>query len=282
MKKFTITHFTVSPLKVPLVKPLRQSNGTINDLMILVLTLHTKDGITGQSFIYGIGKYGHTALIPYIENELLPQIIGQEFKSPEDVWKSLWLPRRDKLKGGLCLYALALIDIACWDITAIANQKSLHHLLGGNSKAVPVYGSGGWLSMSLDELHAECNQFMQKGISTYKIKVGGNDDEKRIAFLRREFGYKINLAVDANQLLSLNEGIDLGRMLKNYDITWLEDPLFSDSIYELKKLSEKTEVPICVGENFHSQWQFEDVCEGVIAEVLQADVVRCGGITKNY
>jgi L-alanine-DL-glutamate epimerase-like enolase superfamily enzyme len=69
-------------------------------------------------------------------------------------------------------------------------------------------------------------------------------------------------------------------MLKNYGITWFEDPLFSDSICELKKFSQKINIPVCVGENYHSEWQFEDVCELGAADILQPDVVRCGGITS--
>lgn len=279
MTNFTITHFTLKPFQVPLIRPLRQSNGTIDELMVLALTLHTKDGVTGQSFIYGIGKFGHTALIPYIENELIPSIIGREFTSPAEAWNSTWLPRRDKLKGGLCLYGLALIDIACWDIAAKSEQKSLHHLLGGECEAVPVYGSGGWLSMSLDELYDECHGFIEKGILTYKIKVGGKNDEERISFLRREFGNKINIAADANQLLELEQSVKLGKILQNYNISWFEDPLYSDSIFELKKLFQTMDVPLCIGENYSAESQFEDVCNLNIAEFLQGDIIRCGGIT---
>lgn len=55
-----------------------------------------------------------------------------------------------------------------------------------------------------------------------------------------------------NQLLTLNEAIGLGSMLQSDGVCWFEDPLFSDSICELKKLSQKIKVPICEGENFYS------------------------------
>jgi len=275
----TITHFTLTPIRVPLVHPLRQGNGTISELLILVLHLFSKNGLEGQSFIYGIGRYGHAVLIPYIEGELMPSILNQSFNFPSDLWSALWLPRRDKLNGGLSLYALALIDIACWDIAAKANGQSVHQFLGGSCREVSIYGSGGWLDMNDKELFYECNQFMEQGIFLYKIKIGGNRDEARIKFLRKEFGNKMQIAVDGNQRFKLDEAIEKAVILKNYDIAWFEDPLFSNSTCTLKKLFKKIKTPICVGENYPLEWQFEDVCQLDAADVLQPDVIRCGGIT---
>jgi len=210
------------------------------------LHLFSKNGLEGQSFIYGIGSYGHCALIPYIENELMPSVLNQPFNSLADLWNEIWLPRRDKLNGGLSLYALALIDIACWDIAAKANEQPLHQFLGGSCKEASIYGSGGWLNMNDKELFNECSQFMEQGIFLYKIKIGGNRDEARIKFLRKEFDNKIQIAVDGNQRFKLDEAIEKAIILQDYDIAWFEDPLFSNSACTLKKLFKKIKTPICV------------------------------------
>lgn len=277
--KITLSHFSLTPLKIPLTRIIHQSNGDIQELVILVLKLYSKEGVEGQSFIYGLGKYGHTVLIPYIQNELMPQLLNRTFNTPKDVWKDLWTPRRDKVKNGLLLYANALIDIAYWDITAKSENKSLHELLGGNSKAMRVYGSGGWLDLTYEELWHECNEFINQGVSLYKIKIGDRLDEQRIKFLRDSFGSQIQIAVDANQRYELHEAVEKGAMLGNYDITWFEDPLFSDSIFSLKQLSQNIKIPLCIGENFSLRWKFEDVCIIEAVDFLHPDVIRCGGIT---
>jgi len=152
--------------------------------------------------------------------------------------------------------------------------------LGNHNHSAPVYGAGGWLALSDEQLYREAAGFLEKGISLYKIKIGGDRDKERIVFLKREFGTKLKVAVDANQQFSLDEAIEKSHLFNECGIEWFEDPLYSDSIVELKKLTNCAEIPpICVGENFGLHWKFEDVCEMNAAKYIQADIVRCGGIT---
>ncbi len=274
-----ITDYKITVLKVPIQKALYQRNTTIKELIVLVLELTSHSELVGQSFIYGMGRQGHTAIIPYLKNELMPAIIGKPFLTPSEIWETLWLPRRDKLRGGLSLFALALIDIACWDLAGKQLKKSLHTLLKRNSDKAQIYGSGGWINMSPKELYNECCNFIEQGIKIYKIKIGSPNDEKRIDFLRKEFDSKIKIAVDANQFFTFEEAIKKAAILNNYNITWLEDPLFVDSMHQSKELSEKINIPICLGENFSLVGEFEDLCRLNAANVVQVDVVRCGGIS---
>lgn len=276
---FSITHYKLIPITIPLTHPLKQRNGIVKKLPMLVLHLITNNGIKGESFIYGIGEFGNRALISYLQDQLMPSILHRQFNSPTDIWNSVWVSNREKISGGLMLYGLALMDIACWDIAAKANGQSVHSFLGGNSTHANVYGSGGWLTMSDEELVNECYQFMQQGISLYKIKIGGDRDEARIKFLRDVLGTKIQLAADGNQSFEFTQAKEKAAMLLDYGVAWFEDPLFSDSLCTLQKLTNSVGIPICVGENYSLKWKFEDVCMMNAANILQPDIIRCGGIT---
>ena len=53
---------------------------------------------------------------------------------------------------GLQRWALGLANVAMWDAHARTLDAPVWRLLGGEARATPVYGSGGWLSYSDDEL----------------------------------------------------------------------------------------------------------------------------------
>jgi len=109
---FTINKFKLTPLKIPLEKPLLQKNGVAHSITILLLDIDTIEGIAAQSFIYGIGDK-HYASTKLFVDELMACILYKKFDQPTTLWHTLWQPHREKISSGLGLYALALIDIAC-------------------------------------------------------------------------------------------------------------------------------------------------------------------------
>jgi L-alanine-DL-glutamate epimerase-like enolase superfamily enzyme len=60
-------------------------------------------------------------------------------------------------------------------------------LLGGEARPIPVYGSGGWLSYSDDELVDEVTGYVRRGFAAVKVKVGAKErgrDLERLARVR--------------------------------------------------------------------------------------------------
>jgi len=56
---------------------------------------------------------------------------------------------------GVAAFAMATVDIACWDLAAQAHKVPLYRLLGHEGKPIPVYGTVGFLSLSFDELRQQ-------------------------------------------------------------------------------------------------------------------------------
>jgi L-alanine-DL-glutamate epimerase-like enolase superfamily enzyme len=99
-------------------------------------------------------------------------------------------------------WGIAAIDIALWDLLGKQLGLPVCQLLGSNRAQVPVYGSGGWLSYSLDELLAEMDSYVKRGFASVKMKVGQpdiKDDIARVCAVRALIGDKCRLMVDANQ-----------------------------------------------------------------------------------
>ncbi|MCY3822306.1 MAG: mandelate racemase/muconate lactonizing enzyme family protein [Nitrospinae bacterium] len=280
MPKLKIRSLEALPLKVPLKKTFQSSLGVYTHLDVIVVHLHTERGPSGTGFTMGLGGEGGSAMAPYIENELAPFAIGQDALAPEALWNRMWAPNKARMRGGLGLYSLSAVDIACWDIVAKVAGLPLNRLLGGFRQKVPVYGSGGWHTLPDSELLEEAQEAASLGMSGYKLKIGTNRDQERLDFLRKNMGEDFILFCDANQNYNVREAVEVSSMLAEYGVAWFEEPVLADCVDDLAEVAGKSMVPTAAGENAYMRWGFREICERRAVGFLQPDVCRCGGVTE--
>lgn len=274
-----ITAFDTIKLKVPLNKPMRTRYVNLEQAYCMLLILKTDSGFTGQGLI----RAASLTDINLVENcvrTLFASQLLRTFPSPEELWQSLWLFKRNHLQSSYALYALAAIDIAAWDIKAQQEKKPLYQLLNITKDFVTPYGNGGWLSDTNQEIQTEVTWYLERGCHHFKMRVGGDNDLARIKFLRNTFGDDLILSADANQYYDFDSALEMSKHLGDMNILWFEEPLFSNSITELAKLAELSPVPIATGENMNSHWQIQDACILGAAKIFQPDVIYQGGITE--
>ena len=78
-----------------------------------------------------------------------------------------------------------------------------------------------------------------------------NDDLRAIETVKKAVGAEVNLMVDFNQCLSLEEALNRGRVLDQFDLTWIEEPLIYDNLEGYSQLTREIKTPIQLGENFY-------------------------------
>lgn len=168
--------------------------------------------------------------------------------------------------------------IAVWDIFLKSKNTSLHQFLGASQDKVRAYGTTGWLSLSLDELIAECKGYKENGVHAFKIRLGHKDDVLRVKTVREVMGDQFILMLDANQRFNVNEAVQISQDLAPHNLLWLEEPTANnlDVIAEIKKGSV---LPIALGENIIEEKDFLEICQNKLTDILQPDLPRCGGIT---
>src|SRR5690606_29725712 len=93
-------------------------------------------------------------------------------------------------------------------------------------------------------------------------------------------GPDAHLCVDANNAWSLTTAIEIARQIEAFDIYWLEEPILADEIDSLAQLARATRIPIAAGENHYGKWEFRELIEKRAVAFVQADVVKCGGVTE--
>lgn len=275
----TITSVVATPLRFPLQRPISSALGSYAHVDAAAVEVRTKDGPTGFGFCAGLGGHAAHAIATYLHEELVPLLLGRDGLAVEAVADELWSANKARMRGGLAAWALSAVDIALWDILAKAAGLSLNTVLGGFRREVPVYGSGGWHSLSDEEMVEEAIGFLGQGISAYKYKVGTDRDRQRTALLRAELGDDVILLADANQRFTVDEAIDVSAMLADFGVAWLEEPVLADSTSDLAAVAARASLPLAAGENIYYAWGFREIVDQRAATFLQPDVGRVGGVT---
>ena len=250
-----------------------------------LLRISTDEGTTG---IIGAGdpQAGPDGVLlnkVLIENVFKPLIVGEDPLNTERIWDRMYWGSVRWGRRGVALSVIGAIDIALWDLKGKILNQPVHRLLGGHRDAVAAYGSSVNLNYSKEELVNTYSEFVESGFKMVKMKIGKrdpNEDVERVRLVRETIGPNVDLAVDVNSGWSLNTAIQMARKLEQYDIYWLEEPLPPDQIDNHVKLAAETSIPIAVGETHAAKWEFKELMERGAVEIVQADIVRCGGVTE--
>lgn len=247
-----------------------------------ILRITDSDGATGTGYCYTIGT-GGPAIISLLERSLAPDLIGRDAEQIEAIWRDLLFKTHATAVGAVTSLALAAIDTALWDLRCRKAGLPLWKLAGGAKSSVPVYSTeGGWLQIATHDLVADAKAMQADGFAGSKIKIGKPtvaEDRERLAAVREAVGDKYQILVDANQSFSLSEAIRRADMLAQLGIGWFEEPMPADDVGAHVALSQRSLVPIAVGESLYSISQFKDYMQQGGCTIVQVDVARIGGIT---
>lgn len=267
--------------RLPLAPMGDAGHGAIDSEELITVALHA-DGLVGQGYAYTIGRGGR-AIQALIEHDLAPLLLGQDASQVEALWGLMWRRLLYVGRGGLASFAIAAVDIALWDLRGVREERPLYALLGGTSRAIPAYGSGVDLPKPLPELLRQVEGFLARGLPGVKVKLGRapEEDEARVAAVRRLVGDTVDLMVDANMAWTVDEALARGRRLAAYRPFWFEEPTIPEDVAGHARLVEAVGLPIAVGESLHSPHEFQRYVDARAVDVLQIDPVTNGGITAS-
>jgi L-alanine-DL-glutamate epimerase-like enolase superfamily enzyme len=188
-------------------------------------------------------------------------------------------------KPGIASHAISAVDCALWDLKARLHGLPLFQMLSPYREAVPLYGSGGFTNYSLEQLGEQFGDWVGRGISRVKMKVGKDwgtkleEDMQRVIFVRDTIGPEAELLVDANGAYTVKQAIQQAERFWESGVTYFEEPVAFDHLDQLAFIRERIPMALASGEYAYDIYDFRNVLTAGAVDVLQADATRCLGVT---
>jgi L-alanine-DL-glutamate epimerase-like enolase superfamily enzyme len=272
-----IESLTLSAYTVPTDAP--ESDSTLRwDSTTIVLVEAAAGGERGLGYTYGDVSTGKL-----IESKLSEAVRGKDAMRVQSSWAAMQRALRNAGRPGIGAMAVSAVDVALWDLKARLLEIPLADLLGRFNEGVPVYGSGGFTSYSVDRLREQLSGWVAEGFTRVKMKVGREPEQDlgRVIAAREAIGPDAELMVDANGAYARKQALEKAQAFSHLGVVWYEEPVSSDDLEGLRLVRDRgpSSMSVAAGEYGYDIFHFYRLLEAGAVDVLQADVTRCAGIT---
>jgi mannonate dehydratase len=276
----------------------------------VTLKIITEDGVYGLGDATLNGR--ELAVASYLNDHLLPLLIGRDARRIEDTWQYLY--KGAYWRGGpVMMTAIAAVDTALWDIKAKSLGVPLYQLLGGRSRDnVMVYGHAN--GKTVDESVQAVADYLKLGYKAIRVQSGipglsttygvgrgalyyepaekglppesqWSTERYMVAVpqlferIRREFGPDVHLLHDAHHRLTPIEAGAVGKSLEPFRLFWFEDPVPAELQEGFRLIRQHTTTPLAVGEVFATIFDCQKLIQEQLIDYIRTTVVHGGGIT---
>ncbi len=97
--------------------------------------------------------------------------------------------------------------------------------------------------------------------------------------IRNAVGDKMEIMAELHSMWNVPMAKRIANALEDFDLTWVEDPVFMDELEKVGEVVASTHAPIAVGELLGGKAQFRDLLEQGVSLAIM-DLVWGGGLTE--
>jgi galactonate dehydratase len=239
--------------------------------------------------------------------QLRRYLIGADPFKIEDLWQMMY--RSAFWRGGPILNsAISGVEQALWDIIGKSLEQPVYNLLGGLCRnKIRLYAAlGGW---DRDELVDNAKKLVEAGYTAMKmnpylpISLKKDNDEvkevvsgyrlydsvkkafERVEAVRDAVGERIDIMLDCHGRSSIaslptSYRVLLCKELEPLRPLWIEEPVRPDCPGSLKAFASKVKIPVATGERLYTKFQFNEVLDDHVVDIIQPDLCHAGGILE--
>lgn len=272
----SVQYFTAS---TPLARPIADSTHEIANIAFVVTRVELASGVVGESYLLAF-HYSPRAIAGAL-GDIAELVRGFEVSATGEFLRAYERESEYFGHAGLHRWAQGSINIAMWDAWARTLGQPVWKLLGTHRDRVPAYGSGGWLSYSIDELLAEAAAYVERGFRAVKVKVGSPEmarDVERLTRLRESVGPHVDLMMDANQGMTVPTALRLAEAVRELRITWFEEPLPHTDFDGYADLRRQSGLSLAMGEREFDTLALRELIRRGGIDLWQPDILRLGGV----
>jgi L-alanine-DL-glutamate epimerase-like enolase superfamily enzyme len=231
--------------------------------------------------------------IELFTGRVLPFFLGQDLRRIEALIERCHRAHY-KLSGLPFWNAIGHIEMLALEAIGLAAQRSVADLLGGaKRREVAVYLSSRERSTTPEQ---EIDEFMlpkveATGARACKLGIGGrmsrNADaapgrsEALVKRAREKLGDDFAICVDANGSYDAKAGIEAGRMLERYGVSFFEEPCPFEEFEMTRQVADALTVPVAGGEQDNSPAKWRWMIAQRVVDIVQPDLFYAGGFLRS-
>ena len=276
----TLRSLSATAVTFPMKRPLGTSAQTIDKASLLLVDLHTEQGVTGQAYAFCYLSSIARSLVPVVA-ELSAALAGQPLV-PFDLANRI--NRHFKLPGvvGPLAMVASSVDTAMWDALAIAAGMPLATFLGAAPQLVRAYNSNGLGLMPPQAAADEAEALLEDGFRGVKLCLGRGEialDLAAVRAVRKRLPDHVHLMVDFNQALTFADAMQYCLALDTEGVYWIEEPIRHDDYHHTALIARAVKTPIQIGENFAGLPPMAAALAASASDYVMPDLDRIGGVT---
>jgi len=198
-----------------------------------------------------------------------------------------------ELPGATEMTAIAIVEMACWDIVGKALDQPVYRLLGGACRPrIKAYANGWYTGERTPEAFAQAaRKVVARGYRALKFDPFGAGvaeleraeharSVEMVEAVRDAVGPDVEILIEMHGRFTAAQAIGLARDLERVAPSWIEEPVPPDQLGALVQVARSTRIPVATGERLHLRTQFRDLFASGAAQICQADITHCGGLLE--
>lgn len=258
-----------------------QTRWTEKEAVIAVVETDAGIAGVGEAWTFGGGSAPVVAMI----QDLARHVVGRDPEMISAIWHDMHKTNVVGAKGGFLFHAISAIDVALWDVIGKHVGRPVYKLLGGHSRRVLAYASGGLYGQGKAEadLADEMAGYVERGFRAVKIKIGGmsiDEDVRRIAAVREAVGPEVALMVDGVWVYSARDAIELARRAKPYRLQYFEAPVPADDVEGCARVNREGGVPVCGHDHGSGLDFYRRLIAAKAVDYVLVAPIACGGLSE--
>ena len=218
-------------------------------------------------------------------NPIKRSVIGKDINNLDDIKKIINEVKQKSLMIAQTPHTFSGIEVALLDLLAKKENCPIYSLLGDKKTTPKIAYASVLFGKTPEETFNIGKSIKEKKFKA--IKFGWQNfgldiklDEQHLIAAREAIGKDLDLMIDVGAIWGTNIGKAQERLdiFNNANITWLEEPFYSDAFYEYSKLHTLTNLPLAGGESCHSIESAKNMIRFGKVKFIQIDAGIAGGI----
>ena len=276
----------ILPLRIPFTQAFVHSRTSRSKSDSVIVRLRGGDGLTG---------YGEALPRSYVTGEDVPRMVEalqtrlgpkamhlnldsgtaalEQIRSFTEDWAALQSSSPDVVawNATLCALELALLD---WAFKRSGESIS-NWLIPSRGRVVYT----GVIDATDPETAGEmAARYTQARFGTLKVKVGVDDDLRRLEAVRKAAGDRTEIRVDANGAWTASEAILALEQLKDYDISAVEQPVPAPDLEGMLRVRQETGLTVIADESLVTSNDAANLIRMEACDAFNIRISKCGGL----